>query len=176
MLVSLVRNAARRPFRNEEVPMLKKLAAAVTTMMVLGATMAFAGGAGCSGAASASAYSCSEHSSATAAAWCGAWLERTSSGAVTVADVAPRSAAAKAGLRSGDIVTAVNGHRLDSGTCDKGSCTVGSSVTYTVQRGHSTRTVKFQLQRMPQDATQRYAHREASFDRTLAAVVMPAAH
>ena len=55
---------------------------------------AFAGGGHCSGAdasaASASDYSCAGHA-AKSSAWSGAWLERNSSGAITVAEVAKNS-------------------------------------------------------------------------------------
>ncbi len=146
--------------------MRRKLIASFTAALLLGAaTAALAGGDYCSHGASASA-----------AAWSGAWLQRSSSGDIRVADVAPHSAAAKAGLRAGDVVLAVNGHSLGEGHCTEGSCTVGSSVTYTVQRGHATRTVRVKLERMPQSASQRYANREATFDRTLATLVVPAAN
>src|SRR5580765_5771290 len=100
---------------------------------------AFAGGGHCSGGdASASASSCEGHS-AKSAAWAGAWLERTASGTVTVAEVAKGSPAAKAGLKSGDVVLAVNGYDLSDSEAraecaSKASCKVGSTVTYAVQR------------------------------------------
>ncbi len=143
----------------------RKLIASLAAVILLGAaTASFAGDGYCSHGASASA-----------AAWSGAWLQRSAGGAITVADVASHSAAAKAGLRPGDIVTAVNGHRLgDSGHCSEGACNVGSSVTYTVQRGASTRTIRVRLERMPQSASQRFANREAAYDRTLATLVLPA--
>jgi S1-C subfamily serine protease len=147
-----------------EEHMMKKLAASIAAVLVLGAsTAAFAGGAHCSGSGTASA------------AWCGAWLQRTASGAISVADVAAGSPAAQAGLRTGDIVTAVNGHQLNEGSCASGAqCSVGSAMTYTVQRGRSTRAVKVKLEKLPEAAAQRYAHRDAAFDPALAAIVMPA--
>lgn len=158
--------------------MTKKLAASLAAVLMLGASsMAFAGGAHCSG-------SCSAGASSTA--WSGAWLERTATGTIAVAEVAPGSPAAKAGLRAGDVVTAVNGYRLaahhDGGSCSASAsasnaeCNVGSALTYTVQRGHSTRAVKVKLEKMPAEAAHRFANREAAFDPALAAIVMPAVH
>jgi len=111
------------------------------------------------------------------AAWSGAWLQRSSSGTVTVAEVAKGSPAAKAGLKSGDIVVAVNGYDLSDAdaraTCaSKADCKVGSTVSYMVKRNGSTKNVKLKLEKMPSDATERYASRQAGFDPALAAVVM----
>lgn len=141
---------------------------AALALAALVAAPAFAGGAYCSG-----------EKGASAAAWAGAWLQRSTTGAVTVAEVAAGSPAAKAGLHKGDIVTAVNGYNLadskDRAMCaSKAECNVGSTVTYTVQRGASSRTVKVKLTKMPADAASRFAHRDASFDPALAAIVMPA--
>ena len=143
------------------------LALAVALTLAI-AVPALAGGANCSGAKGASA-----------AAWTGAWLQRSAAGIVTVADVSPGSPAARAGLKSGDVVTAVNGH--DTAECSShamcsssAECKVGSAMTYRVQRGHSTRAVKVKLERLPDSAAQRYANRNASFDPAFAAIVMPA--
>ena len=141
---------------------------------------AFAGGGHCSGdnasASSASDYSCAGHASHSAA-WSGAWLERTSSGAVSVAEVAKNSPAAKAGLKRGDIVVAVNGYDLSDSQshamcASKASCTVGSTVSYKVQRGAKTKSFMIKLEKMPADATGHFASRQADFDPALAAVVM----
>ena len=145
--------------------MLKRVAASITAVLVLGAATAFAGGGQCSGGGNASA------------AWSGACLQRSATGAVTVANVMPGSAAARAGLRTGDVVTALNGHALGEGSSCAGhaDCSVGSVMTYTVQRGHSTRAVRVKLQRMPENAAQRFAHRDASFDPELAALIIASA-
>ena len=129
------------------------------------ATAAGAGMGSCSGMS---------HSSA----WAGAWLQRSSSGELTVAAVAEGSPAARSGLRSGDIVLAVNGRELNSdkaghGCADGSACTIGSSFAYTVQRGRATKVVKVRLEKMPAAATTRFAAREASFEPTLAAMVIP---
>ncbi len=151
---------------------------ASAALMLAASIPAFAGGQYCQGHASAASASnaCSD---AHASAWAGAWLQRSSSGQFTVADVAKGSPAARSGLRPGDVVLAVNGNELCSAEgramCSKGQCSVGSTVSYKVQRGHSTKTLKFKLAKMPMDATARYAHQQASFDRGLAAVVFPAA-
>ena len=150
--------------------MLKKLTASAAAILALAAFVAvpaFAGGAHCA------------DKGACTTAWAGAYLQRTPAGAVTVAEVAGGSPAAKAGLKKGDIVTAVNGYQLadskERAECaSKAECNVGSAVTYTVQRGKATKTVKVKLEKMPADAANRFANREASFDPALAAIVMPA--
>jgi len=124
--------------------------------------------------ASADGHSCSGMSRSTA--WAGAWLQRSGSGQLTVVAIAEGSPAARSGLRAGDIVLAVNGQSIaeKSGhTCANGTaCSVGSSFAYTVQRGKATKTVKLKLERMPADATARFAAREASYEPTLAAMVI----
>jgi S1-C subfamily serine protease len=160
----------------------KMLTAAAAAALALAVSApAFAGGGHCSGdasASSASASSCAGHATKSAA-WAGAWLQRSGSGTVTVAEVAKGSPAAKAGLKPGDVVLAVNGYDLSDSeahaTCaSRADCTVGSTVSYTVKRGSSTKNVKLKLEKMPADATQRMASRQADFDPALAAMVMPA--
>ena len=157
----------------------KVLTASAATVLALAvAVPSFAGGAHCSGASATTAEAKASCAS-KAAAWAGAWLQRSSSGKVTVADVAKGSPAAKSGLKAGDVVLAVNGYDLsnseDRAMCGSNAeCNIGSAVTYTVQRGSSTKVVKFKLARMPANATERFANRQASFDPALASVVMPA--
>jgi|SRR6516162_9126261 len=127
--------------------------------------------------AAGAGYSCSGMSHSTA--WSGAWLQRTPSGGLTVVAIAKDSPAARAGLRKGDVVVAVNGRELSAAPsahmCGDGTaCAVGSSFAYTVQRGHSTKTVKVKLEKMPEEATNRYANVEPTYEPTLAAVVIPA--
>ena len=157
--------------------MKKMFAVSAVAALVLAVSVpAFAGGNHCSGASAASANgSCM---SATSAAWAGAWLQRSASGTVTVAEVAKASPAAKAGLKSGDVVLAVNGYDLSNSEAramcaSKADCKVGGTVIYTVQRGTSTKNLKFKLEKMPASATERYASRQAGFEPALAAVVMP---
>lgn len=153
--------------------MLKKLAASAAAVLALAAFTALPALAG--------GDHCGSSKSATKTAWAGAWLQRSAGGAVTVADVAGGSPAAKAGLKKGDIVTAVNGYNLadskDRAMCEaKAECTVGSAVTYTIQRGKAIKSFKVKLESMPADAANRYANRDASFDPALAAIVMPASN
>jgi serine protease Do len=158
--------------------MKKMLAASAVAALVLAMSVpAFAGGGSCSGSSSSAAYhgSCS---SSVSAAWAGAWLQRSDAGTVSVAEVAKGSPAAKAGLKPGDVVLAVNGYDLSNSEsramcASKANCSVGSTVTYTVNRSGKTKDLKLKLEKMPANATERYASRDASFDPTLAAVVMP---
>ena len=159
--------------------MKRMLATSVVAAAALSLSVsAFAGGYNCSGSASATtadaAGSCHSNKSA---AWAGAWLQRSGSGKVTVADVAKDSPAAKAGLKSGDVVLAVNGYDLSSteqrAMCSsKAECKVGNTVSYKVQRGKATKSFIIKLEKMPADATERFAHRDAGFDPMFAAVVM----
>lgn len=161
--------------------MQKKLTVSAAAVLALAlAVPAFAGGAHCSGGSNASAAasksSCGSKTSASAA-WAGAWLERSAAGTITVADVAKNSPAHKAGIKSGDIVLAVNGYNL----ADKKSremcaasaeCNVGSAVSYKVQRGKSVKQMKVTLEKMPADAASRFANRDAEFDPVFAAVIV----
>ena len=156
-------------------------AAAVLTLALT--VPAFAGGAGCADHAKASAASADAKAScaAKATAWSGAWLQYSPSGQVIVMDVAKSSPASKSGLKTGDIVLAVNGYDLsnneDRAMCvSKADCRVGSAVTYKVQRGASTKSLKFTLAKVPSSATARFASRQATFDPALAAAVIPASN
>jgi S1-C subfamily serine protease len=155
-----------------EGTMKKTLTAFAVAALVLAISVpAIAGGEHCSGKSSTSA-------TTAMAGWSGAWLERSATGAVTVAAVAKGSPAAKAGLKSGDVVLAVNGYDLgDSDSramcASKASCSVGSTVSYTVNRAGAKKELKLKLAKLPADATERYASRDASFDPMFAAVVMP---
>ena len=162
--------------------MQKRLSASFAAVLTLAlAVPAFAGGANCAGSSSASVTanksSCSDKASASNTAWAGAWLERSSSGKVTVANVAKNSPAHRAGIKSGDVVLAVNGYDLADkqsreACASSAECNVGSAVTYKVQRGRSVKQMKLTLEKMPADAASRFANRGAEFDRTLAAVVV----
>ena len=158
--------------------MKKVLTASAVAAIVLALSIpAFAGGDHCSGgSATASMTSCS--GAAHSSAWSGAWLERSANGTVTVADVAKGSPAAKAGLKSGDVVLAVNGYNLSncaerSACAAKATCQVGSQVIYTVNRTGKSKEIKLKLEKMPADATERFAARSASYEPMFAAVVMP---
>jgi len=164
--------------------MQKKLTASAAAVLALAlAVPAFAGGAHCSGSSNASAManksSCSDKASASNTAWAGAWLERSASGKITVADVAKNSPAHRAGIKSGDVVLAVNGYDLADkksreSCASSAECNVGSAVTYKVQRGNSVKKMKVTLEKMPADAASRFANRGAEFDPVFAAVIVSA--
>jgi len=119
-------------------------------------------------------HSCSGMSRNTA--WAGAWMQRSNGGQLTVIAVAEGSPAAKSGLRAGDVVLAVNGRNVSesSHSCANGTaCAVGSSFAYTVQRGKATKTVKVKLEKLPAEASTRFASQEASYEPSLAAMVIP---
>ena len=163
---------------------MKRFTASVATVLALAvAAPVFAGGSHCSGGDKASATTADASASCVgkgkSAAWAGAWLQRSASGTVTVAEVAKGSPAAKSGLKSGDVVLAVNGYDLSDSEeramcASKANCSIGSTMTYKVQRGSSTKSIKLKLAKMPSDATARFADRQASFEPGLAAVVLPA--
>ena len=160
---------------------MKKIMAGSAAVLALAITVpAFAGGSHCGGEASATTadahMSCS---GAKSAAWAGAWLRHSDAGELTVAEVTKGSPAQKAGLKVGDVVTAVNGYDLSNPAAREECaahhmCSVGSAVTYTVQRGATTKTIKLKLAKMPTSASDKLASQNASFDPALAAVVMPA--
>ena len=157
------------------------IASAAALLALASIAPAFAGGAACRSQSSASTASsdASCHGKSANAAWAGAWLQRSPSGQIVVADVAKRSPASKAGLKSGDILLAVNGYDLSDSKqaamcASSAECEVGSTISYTVKRGESTKKLKLKLEQMPADASSRFATRDASFDPTLAAIVIPA--
>lgn len=164
--------------------MTRPIAASAAALLTLAlAAPVFACGGSHAGKTEASAASvgssCSSHASATA--WAGAWLQRDDQGRVTVAEVAKGSPAQKAGMRAGDVVTAVNGKSLSKACSSAQSassteCKEGRSVTFTVQRGNSTRSLSMRLEKLPADAATRFASRRASFEPALASLVMPAAY
>jgi S1-C subfamily serine protease len=159
--------------------MTKKLAIPVIAILTCAlAVPALAGGGNCSGK-SATAYASASKAAcapgAKSAAWAGAWLQRSESGEISVAEVASGSPAAQSGLKAGDVVVAVNGRDLSSkeGVClTSADCKVGAAVAYTIQRGAKTKVVKVKLEKMPEAATVKFATRQAMFEPELAAVVI----
>ena len=156
-------------------------ASAATVLALAISVPAFAGGANCGSHSTATAVTADSYDhcagKSKSAAWAGAWIQRSNTGTLTVADVAKNSPAAKAGLKNGDIVLAVNGYDLSSTEerelcASKATCSVGSSLTYTVQRGKSTKNIKLKLEKMPAGAVEKFASREASYDPMLGTVVM----
>jgi S1-C subfamily serine protease len=78
----------------------------------------------------------------------GVSLSGVSAGGAEVAQVSPGTPGAAAGLKSGDLVTAVNGKAVT--TTDQFIATVdnyapGQTVTLTVKRGGQTQNIKVKL-------------------------------
>jgi len=156
---------------------LKLVVPAVAALAIVASLPASAcdGNKNSASATNVAAHSCTGMSHSMA--WSGAWLQRSPSGALTVAAVAKGSPAAHAGLQKGDVVLAVNGRDLSAQSghmCADGSaCAIGSSFAYTVQRSGKTRTVKVKLEKMSEEATTRFADMDPTYEPTLAAVVIP---
>ncbi len=73
-----------------------------------------------------------------------------------VTRVVSNSPAEKAGIKQGDIITAVDGEPMsDSGNLQKkiSNATVGSQVTVTIMRDGSARDIKVTLEKLPKDLT-----------------------
>jgi putative serine protease PepD len=86
-------------------------------------------------------------------AYVGVGLNGNSSGGAAVSSVAGGSPAGRAGVQSGDVVTAINGKAITSteqfiATVDNYS--PGTTITLTVKRGGSTKTIKVTLGTRPQ--------------------------
>jgi putative serine protease PepD len=81
-------------------------------------------------------------------AYVGVSLSGTSAGGAEIAQVSPGTPGAAAGLKAGDVITAVNGKAVT--TTDQFIATVanyapGQTVTLTVSRGGHTQTIKVKL-------------------------------
>jgi putative serine protease PepD len=79
----------------------------------------------------------------------GAEISRSSAG------VQPNGPAAKAGLQPGDLITAVNGHRVNDTNqfvATIANFAPGDTVTLTVKRGSQTKTIKLTLGSQPSNA------------------------
>jgi Do/DeqQ family serine protease len=73
---------------------------------------------------------------------------------VLVKEVAPNSPAAQAGIRSGDVVEAINGHAVEDGEALRfrvATLPVGSSARITVMRGGAQRDIEVRLTAPPED-------------------------
>jgi S1-C subfamily serine protease len=162
------------------------VASALAALALALAVPAFAGGDHCGSAKTSNATasaggSCDygKKSENASTAWAGAWMHRDASGAVKVTEVARNSPAARAGLKSGDVVLAVNGYNLADARsremCEsKAECVAGATVTYTVQRGRTTKDMQVKLEKMPADAANRLASKGAKFDPVFAAAIVSA--
>jgi len=111
---------------------------------------AFAGGEKCS-ATDASA--CLSHwSSMKGGPWLGAKYDKAADGTISVKEVVAGSPAEKAGMKSGDILVALNGVSFadkDAIKQAKSSIKAGSKVTYTVKRGNAEKKLAVTMEPMP---------------------------
>jgi serine protease Do len=74
-----------------------------------------------------------------------------------VGQVAPKTPAEKAGLRSGDVITSVNGRKINDARELRlmiGSMSPGTKVQLGVNRGEEMKTLNVELAEMPASATQ----------------------
>ncbi len=88
-------------------------------------------------------------------AYLGVFLTPSSTGGAAVSRVTPGAPASQAGLRQGDVITAVNGKAITStdqfiGTVDTYS--PGTTVTVTVKRGGQSKDIKVKLGTRPAQA------------------------
>ena len=118
------------------------------------APMAFAGGENC---AHKTAAAHKEKTAQLAAkGWNGMKTEKDAAGAYRVASVAPDSPAAQAGLRTGDVLVAMNGIALTDANKEalkkaKANLGVGKQVSYTVRRAGAEQTLAVTLAPVPQE-------------------------
>ncbi len=145
-------------FSTEEESMKRTLLylALAALVIVLGGSLAFAGGgAGCKEQHTQADYTKMAEKMA-AHGYLGIEKEKTASGAYAVKSVAPDSPAAKAGFRAGDVLVAMNGVRLSEENKDalykvKSTLGVGKQVTYTVARGSSEQQLTATLAPVPRE-------------------------
>jgi C-terminal processing protease CtpA/Prc len=94
--------------------------------------------------------------------WVGVELDETESKVgMKVVAVVPESPAAEAGMKDGDVLTAINGIELNEGNREKlekarAEWKPGSKVQWTMHRAGSERVVKLTLAPMPADVLARY--------------------
>ncbi len=75
-------------------------------------------------------------------------------GGVLVAEVEPKTPAAKAGLKEGDVITALNGHAVHDGrelSKEVASLAPGKALELTVVRDGKTETLKATVEEQPKD-------------------------
>jgi C-terminal processing protease CtpA/Prc len=131
------------------------------------ASQAVAGGADCAKAAqtgsqaaaqkncTATKEECLAHmADAKKHGWVGIQYDKTEDGNMVIAEVVSGSPAAKAGLKAGDVVYALNGVDFTEANKDrlkaiKSKLEPGSSITYTIQRAGASKDVALTLGNMP---------------------------
>ena len=88
--------------------------------------------------------------------WVGVELDHNENGSMTVLEVIDGSPAQAAGLKSGDVLVAINGVKFGEENKDKLKATkmemkVGSTIEYTVKRGGKAKDVAIQLAPIPEE-------------------------
>ena len=91
--------------------------------------------------------------------WAGVSLEMSDAG-LLVSEVHPGTPAAKAGVKSGDVLVAINGVEYAEGNQEKMAqfekeMVPGKEFTYTIARNGKNKDVSFALAKMPMDVVAR---------------------
>jgi C-terminal processing protease CtpA/Prc len=152
----------------EAPPMRHSLLLIAPLAMFALASQAVAGGAGCAKAAQANTAQAADHKGCTATkeeclahmadakkhGWVGIQYDKTEDGNMVVEEVVAGSPAAKAGLKPGDVLYALNGVPFTEANQDrlkaiKSKLEPGSSITYTIQRAGASKDVALTLGTMP---------------------------
>jgi len=92
--------------------------------------------------------------------WAGIDMKKGEDGTVAVKRVYPGTAAESAGLREGDVIVAINGHKLGEKSGEeakkaeqmvKKSMTPGSQISYTILRNGQEKVVQLTLTKPPEE-------------------------
>ncbi|HEY9421691.1 MAG TPA: PDZ domain-containing protein [Thermoanaerobaculia bacterium] len=127
------------------------------------APMAFAGGENC--AHKKAAVHHEKAAQLAAKGWLGLKTEKDATGAYRVASVAPGSPAAQAGLRTGDVLVAMNGIALTDANKDalkkaKANLGVGKQISYIVRRDGAEQALAVTLAPVPAEVLAEWVKEE----------------
>lgn len=129
---------------------MKKQTILLSAALLMVAVPVFAGGGE---KCAADAQACLNHWSGNKdGGWLGADMDKSTPGVYKVKAVTPESPAAAAGIKTGDLLVAINGARLSDKEAvkkAKGSWKAGQAVTYTVQRAGTEKQIAVTLGKTP---------------------------